>query len=114
MTAHKISTHPADVTVRVEHDGQVLAESTRATALEETGIPTRYYLPREDVRAELLPSDTQTHCPWKGDATYHSVAGVDDAFWIYVDPTEEDAKPIKGLLSPWPGRVDVFVDGEKQ
>lgn len=113
VSGHKIATHPAGVHVRVEHEGRVLAESDRAVALEETGIPTRYYLPREDVSADLLPSDTQTHCPWKGDATYWSIEGVDDAFWIYVDPSEADAKPIKGLLAPWPGRVDVIVDGEK-
>jgi uncharacterized protein (DUF427 family) len=113
MPGHTISTHPVDAHVRVEHDGRLLAESTRAVALEETGIPTRYYLPREDVRADLQPSDTTSHCPFKGDATYWSVEGVEDAFWIYVDPSEEDAKPIKGLLAPWPGRVDVLVDGEK-
>jgi uncharacterized protein (DUF427 family) len=110
---HKISTHPAEATVRVEHDGRVLAESTRAMALEETGIATRYYLPREDVTAELLPSDKQTHCPWKGDATYASIDGVQDAFWVYEDPSEEDAKPIKGMLAPWPGRVTVLVDGQQ-
>ena len=109
-TGHKISTHPADATIRVEHEGRVLAESTRAVALEETGIPTRYYLPREDVSVELLPSDTTTHCPWKGDATYASIDGVQDAFWVYEDPSEEDALPVKGLLAPWPGRVDVLVE----
>ena len=112
VAGHRISTHPADAHVRVEHDGRVLAESTRAMALEETGIKTRYYLPREDVTAELLPSDTQTHCPWKGDATYASIDGVQDAFWVYEDPSEEDAEPIRGMLAPWPGRVDVFVDGK--
>ena len=110
---HKISTHPIDATVRVEHDGRVLAESTRAVALDETGIATRYYLPREDVKVDLLPSDTTSHCPWKGDATYASIDGVQDAFWVYEDPSKEDAKPIKGLLAPWPGRLDVFVDGER-
>jgi uncharacterized protein (DUF427 family) len=108
---HKISTHPAGATIRVEHEGRVLAESTRAVALEETGIKTRYYLPREDVHVELLPSDTTTHCPFKGDATYASIDGVQDAFWVYEDPNKEDALPVKGLLAPWPGRVDVLIDG---
>ena len=59
--------------VRVEFNGEVLAESTRAIALEETGLPTRYYLPREDVRMDLLtPTDTSSHCPFKGDASYYS------------------------------------------
>ena len=111
--AHTISTHPFTGTVRVEKDGEVLASSTRAVALEETGLPTRYYLPREDVRTDLLTaSETTSHCPFKGDATYFSAAGAKDAFWVYEDPSEADALPIARLLAPWPGRVDVTVDGE--
>ena len=109
--AHRITTHPFTGTVRVEKDGELLAESTRAVALEETGLPTRYYLPREDVRTDLLTaSDTTSHCPFKGDATYVSAPGADDAFWVYEDPSEADALPIAGMLAPWPGRVDVSVD----
>jgi uncharacterized protein (DUF427 family) len=112
--AHRISTRPSERGVRVERDGEVLAESRRAVELEETGLPTRYYLPREDVRVDLLtPSDTTSHCPFKGDATYFSAPGAPDAFWVYEATSEEDAKPIAGLLAPWPGRVDVIVDGER-
>jgi uncharacterized protein (DUF427 family) len=111
--AHRITTHPLTGTVRVEKDGQVLAESSRAVALEETGLPTRYYLPREDVRTDLLtPSGTTSHCPFKGDATYFSAPGAEDAFWVYEEPSEEDALPVARMLAPWPGRVDVTVDGE--
>jgi len=111
--AHTISTHPFTGTVRVEKDGEVLASSTRAVALEETGLPTRYYLPREDVRTDLLTaSETTSHCPFKGDATYFSAAGAKDAFWVYEAPSEEDALPVAGLVAPWPGRVEVRVDGE--
>ena len=110
-TGHRISTHPSEQKVRVEFDGEVLAESTRAIALEETGLPTRYYLPREDVRMDLLtPTDTTSHCPFKGDASYFSAPTVKDAFWVYENPSEEDAKPIAGLLAPWPGRVEVIVE----
>jgi uncharacterized protein (DUF427 family) len=112
--AHRISTRPSSRRVRVESGGQVLAESDRALELDETRLPTRYYLPREDVRTDLLsPSETTSHCPFKGDATYFSAPGVEDAFWIYEAPSEEDAKPIAGMLAPWPGRVELFVDGEK-
>jgi uncharacterized protein (DUF427 family) len=111
--AHKVSTHPTDRHVVVTLGGEVLADSRRAIALEETGHRTRYYLPREDVRTELLtPSETTSHCPFKGDATYLSAAGVKDAFWVYENPSEEDALPVAGLLAPWPGRVEVRVDGE--
>ena len=112
--AHRISTRPSTRKVRVERDGQVLAASDRGVELDEAGLPTRYYLPREDVRMELLrPSDTTSHCPFKGDATYFSAPGAEDAFWVYESPSEEDALPIAGLIAPWPGRVDVLVDGER-
>jgi uncharacterized protein (DUF427 family) len=109
--AHRITTRPSDRRIRVELDGRTLAESSRAVELDETGLPTRYYLPREDVRTDLLtPSATTSHCPFKGDATYFSAPGADDAFWVYEAPSEEDARPIAGLLAPWPGRVDVIVE----
>jgi uncharacterized protein (DUF427 family) len=107
---HTITTHPAPGTVRVWHEGTVVAESSRAVALEETGSETRYYLPREDVRVPLLPSDSTSHCPFKGDASYASIDGVQDAFWVYEDPSEEAAEPVRGLLAPWPGRVEVTVE----
>jgi uncharacterized protein (DUF427 family) len=108
--AHRISTRPFDGRVRVERDGTLLADSTRAIQLDETGLPPRYYLPREDVRLDLLtPSDTTSHCPFKGDATYFSAPGSPDAFWVYEAPSEDDAQPIAGRLAPWPGRVEVHV-----
>ena len=111
--AHRITTRPFTGQVRVERDGQVLGASDRALALDETGLPTRLYLPREDVRMELLSaSETTSHCPFKGDATYFSAPGAEDAFWVYESPSEPDALPIAGMLAPWPGRVDVSVDGE--
>jgi uncharacterized protein (DUF427 family) len=111
--AHRISTRPSRRHVRVESGGAVLAESDRAVELEETGLPTRYYLPREDVRVELLTASRKTsHCPFKGDATYFSAPGAEDAFWVYENPSEDDARPVAGMLAPWPGRVQVVVDGE--
>jgi uncharacterized protein (DUF427 family) len=111
--AHRVATRPFSGRVRVEREGRVLAASDRAMALDETGLPTRFYLPRDDVRMDLLaPSDTRSHCPFKGDATYFSAPGANDAFWVYESPSEEDALPIAGMLAPWPGRVDVFVDGK--
>jgi uncharacterized protein (DUF427 family) len=111
--AHRISTRPSTRHVRVEHEGAVIADSRRPVELEETGHRTRFYLPREDVRMDLLDaSETTSHCPFKGDATYFSAAGAPDAFWVYEEPDQPDAEPIAGLLAPWPGRVTVTVDGE--
>ena len=110
LTGHRITTQPATQRVRVEAGGQVLAESDRAIVLSETGLPDRYYLPREDVQIDLLePSETTSHCPFKGDATYFSAPGARDAFWVYEEPDQEAAEPVRGMLAPWPGRVEVKV-----
>jgi uncharacterized protein (DUF427 family) len=111
---HRISTRACARRVRVVHAGGLLAESGRAVEMRETGLPTRYYLPRADVRMDLLrPSATRSHCPFKGDAIYFSAAGVEDAFWAYDAPTSEAAAPIAGMLAPRPGRVDVVVDDQR-
>ena len=108
--AHRITTRPCTKRVRVEHGGRVLAVSDRALELHEAGLPARYYLPREDVRMDLLErSETTSHCPFKGDASYFSAPGARDAFWTYEDPLPERAD-IAGLLAPWPGRVEVVVE----
>ncbi|MEU3295647.1 DUF427 domain-containing protein [Streptomyces longwoodensis] len=103
-TGHRITIEQGDVRVRVVRDGQVLAESDRPLVLRETGCPVRYYLPAEDVRTELLtPSDTHTHCPFKGTASYWSLPGSaegtdgTDRVWAYPDPKPEVAA-IKGHL----------------
>ncbi|WP_069170551.1 DUF427 domain-containing protein [Streptomyces griseus] len=89
---HRITVEPTDAHVRAVHDGQVLAESRRPLLLRETGCPDRYYLPPEDVRTELLiPSDTRTHCPFKGDASYWSLPDAADLVWAYPEPREQVA-----------------------
>jgi uncharacterized protein (DUF427 family) len=90
---HSITIEQGDRHVRVVHGGQVLADSTRPLVLRETGCPPRYYLPPEDVRLDLLtPSDTHTHCPFKGTASYWSVPDAADLVWAYPDPRPEVAE----------------------
>jgi Domain of unknown function (DUF427) len=71
---HSIHIHRSSRPVRVELDGDVVAETTRARLLSETSLPLRFYLPLEDVRAELHPSSTRTYCPHKGEAWTDSAA----------------------------------------
>ncbi|MER7056431.1 DUF427 domain-containing protein [Streptomyces sp. NPDC000351] len=93
LKGHRITVERSDRHVRVVHGGQVLAESDEALVLRETGLPERYYLPPRDVRLDLLtPSDTRTHCPFKGDASYWSVPGSADFVWAYPDPKPEVAE----------------------
>jgi len=104
--------------VRVEVGGRVLAESTRPRLLFETGLPTRYYLPKQDVDMKLLvPSSSTSRCPYKGVAVYWSVPDgdtvLDDLAWSYPAPIPECPK-IENLLSFFNERVDIFVDGVEQ
>ncbi len=72
---HTITIEPSERRVQVIVGGETLADTAHAILLHETGLRTRYYLPREDVRMDLLmATDLQTTCPFKGDAQYWSGA----------------------------------------
>ena len=102
--------------VEVVVGGQIVADTRRARFLFETRLPTRYYIPPEDVRMDLLvPSDKATACPYKGKAAYHSVKIGQELFpdivWSYPDPIAECPK-IKGHLCFFNELVDeIRVDG---
>ncbi|HVA24412.1 MAG TPA: DUF427 domain-containing protein [Chloroflexota bacterium] len=103
--------------VRVVLGGDTIADTHRPSLLFETHLPTRYYIPRADVRMDLLvPSDTHTRCPYKGVASYWSanVSGktFKDVVWTYPVPIPECPK-IEQLLCFFNERVDaIHVDGE--
>lgn len=113
-----VSIEPSEARVRVALDGVTIADSSRAELLHETGLPTRYYLPREDVREGALePSAKVTYCPYKGSTEYFSVhAGGrvhPDVAWSYPAPIAASAR-IAGLLC-FPGeQVELYVDEVRQ
>ena len=113
---HRVDVLPTSRHIRVSLDGEVLAESDQAMALFESNLPTRWYLPREAVGAELDPSDTVTRCPYKGTAAYFSVRPengetVKDLIWYYDQPLRA-VDTITGRLCFFNERVEVEVDGE--
>ena len=110
---HRIDILKTDRHVRISLDGELLAESDRAVALFESNLPPRWYIPREDVVAELEPSDTVTRCPYKGTAGYYSVNGAKDLIWYYADPLPEAGR-IRGLVCFFNEKVDLELDGELQ
>ena len=114
---HRIDVLPSSRPVRLELEGQVLAVSSRPALLFETMLPTRYYLPRADVTADLVPSSTRTWCAYKGQASYFSaqVGGrlVPDIAWSYPDP-RHDADRVRDLIAFFDERVDVTLDGERR
>ena len=102
--------------VRIEIDGVEMADSTNARFLFETGLPVRYYIPKTDVRMDLLTATAlRTECPYKGVASYYSVttpSGThENISWWYPFPTPESSE-IAGFLSFYNEKVDVWLDGE--
>jgi uncharacterized protein (DUF427 family) len=115
---HRVDVVQSSRHIRVELNGQTVAETRRPRLLFETGLPTRYYLPVEDVRMDLLaPTETSTVCPYKGTASYWRLAGEPasrDIAWAYLDPIPECPK-IRGLVAFFNERVGgLYVDDELQ
>jgi len=114
----RIDILPSSRRVRVEIEGVTVAESSKCSFLYETGLRTRYYMPKTDVKLNYLtPSATTTKCPYKGEAQYYNVVikGKEhkDLVWWYQYPTTESAA-IAGLACFYNEKVDVFVEGVKE
>ena len=117
-SGHTITITPAERHIEVSVGGQQLASSDRALRLDETGSPARYYLPREDVRTDLLqPTAHQTTCPFKGQASYWSVQAGGETYpnlvWSYEAPIPS-AEQIAGLMCFYNERVELTVSEQHQ
>lgn len=117
--AHRIDALHSSRQVRVVMGGTTVAESRQPVMLFETGFPTRYYIPKEDVRQELLRLSNKTSlCAYKGEANYYSVdAGgklFSDVAWYYRYPAAEVGK-IANNIAFYSENADVtlFVDGKE-
>jgi len=113
---HRVDVRRGSRHVRIELDGQVLAESSRPYLVFETGLPVRFYLPREDVHGELSPTDKRTYCAYKGEASYPSlnVGGEErsDLMWSYEHPLRP-AADLTDAVAFFNEKVDVIVDGRR-
>ncbi len=98
---HEVEVGPFKGEVEVRANGVVLAKTSRALALNETGYPRRFYLPEADVKVALEPNPHRTHCPYKGDAVYANVAvnglPIERAAWSYPEPIAA----VPGLAGHW-------------
>jgi len=104
--------------VRAEFAGETIVDSRRVKILHETGHLPRYYFPRDDTRMDLLqPTAQSTHCPFKGDASYWSVAVGDrvaeNAVWSYPEPLD-GAPPLAGYLAFYHDRMDAWYEEDEQ
>jgi uncharacterized protein (DUF427 family) len=110
---HPITIEPTGARVVVRAGGMVVADTTSAVTLHEAAYPPVQYVPMADVDQRVLrPSATSTYCPYKGDATYYSVAApdglIEDAIWAYEQPYAAVAE-IAGHVAFYPDRVDIAV-----
>ena len=114
----RIETFRSNRHVEVYAGGEKVADSGSPVVLIEPGHPLRYYLPKTDVRMDLLrPTETESRCPYKGKANYYAVETdnglLEDAAWCYKYPTTETAG-VAGLVCFFNERVDAIrVDGEE-
>jgi uncharacterized protein (DUF427 family) len=103
---HTVVVRPSNREWVAERNGVELARSTQACELQEAGYPLVIYFPPEAVRLEVLShSSTSTYCPFKGDASYLAMDGVDIA-WRYATPYEE-VSAIAGCIAFFPELVSV-------
>ena len=113
---HSIVIEPLGLRLRVILNGEIVADTAGALAMNEDSCPTRYYLPREDVRTDLFAaSSTDSYCPFKGAASYWTFSAggetAEDAAWSYEAPYDEMLE-IKGYFSFYEERVDQVIIGE--
>ncbi len=111
--------HPITVTSSGDHvvvlSGETtIADSHSTLVLREADYPPVRYIPIADVdRSQLAPSELTTYCPYKGEASYYSIAhdterGT-DAVWFYEDPCPAVAE-IKDHVAFYPDRVQLSVE----
>lgn len=105
-----ITTRPAGMRVRVKFNGEPIADTREAIALEEGNYPVVYYLPRKDVKMDRLVRSTHsTYCPHKGHASYFSLSsGPENAVWSYEQPYAKVAV-IRDLLAFYPDKVEIVA-----
>lgn len=112
---HPIDIEPANTRVLVTTGEVALADTTAALRLQEASYPPVFYLPPDSINWDVLvPSESHTYCPFKGDASYYSVQTAEgliaDAVWTYPEPYPAVAA-IAGYLAFYPDRVQVTSTG---
>jgi len=87
---HRVDAMESSRRYTVTAHGETVAETNRPVMVFETGLPPLAYIPRADVRPGVLAaSPKRTVCPYKGEAAYWHVAGIEDGAWSYETPLPE-------------------------
>jgi uncharacterized protein (DUF427 family) len=111
---HPITITPNPHRIRVMLGGFIVAETTQALTLQEARLPPVLYIPRGDVRMDLLDATQhRTHCPYKGDAVHFTVSGGglvrENAAWSYEEPFAS-VGGIAGHVAFYPNKVDAIEE----
>ena len=110
---HRIDIRRSSRHLVVQDGDQVVADTQTPLVLYESGFAPRWYVPRADIVVEALQLvEGQTFCPYKGLASYYNVGDARNAAWSYRAPVEE-VEPIADLLSFYPEKLTIMIDGEK-
>jgi uncharacterized protein (DUF427 family) len=112
---HPITISPSAKRVRVTFGGTIIADTAKALTLKEASYPAVQYIPRADVKMDLLKATAHSsHCPYKGDASYFSIVtdgkSAENAVWSYEQPFPA-MNEIKDYLAFYPSRVDKIEEG---
>jgi uncharacterized protein (DUF427 family) len=114
----RVDAVPSSRHVEVSLGDTLLADSHSPVLLFETDLPTRYYLPREDVRLDVLvPTDSRSVCPYKGFTSQYwslpDVPGGDNIAWSYAHPFPAVGQ-VKDRIAFYNELVDITLDGVPQ
>jgi uncharacterized protein (DUF427 family) len=116
--AHRLLFQPFPRRVRAVFGGETVLDTTRGMLLHESNLLPQLYLPRDDLHSgALIRTDRRTHCPFKGDASYWSVAVNDrraeNAVWAYLDPLPDASWLIDHVALYW-GSMDAWFDEDEE
>lgn len=109
--ADHIKLHAAQGTYSIRAAGAVLGESNNVIELVEGTMGPVLYVPRADLAMAFFEkTDTTSHCPHKGDATYYTLEAksgpIKDAAWSYETPNP-GLERIAGHLAFYTDKVTV-------
>ena len=113
---HPITIEPTSARVVVGVNGVIIADTSAALTLQESTYPAVQYVPLSAIDPALLKrTDTTTYCPFKGDASYYTLALPDgdltDVIWTYEQP-HEAVVAIAGHVAFYTDRVEMVVIDE--
>jgi uncharacterized protein (DUF427 family) len=100
--------------VAVRAGGQLIAETDHALTLQEADYQPVQYIPLEAVEeAVLRPTDHETYCRFKGEASYYTVttpaSDLENVIWTYNEPYDAVAE-IAGHVAFYADRVELSVE----